>query len=80
MVVSAECFVSHVSKRSGHGHPFIASRPKRKRRVLDGAPGFVVESAEFEGGQGEEGEDEGQDPEAGDDFGFAPAELFEVVM
>lgn len=37
-------------------------------------------SAEFEGGQGDEGEDAGDNPEANDHFGFGNALVLQVVM
>src|SRR5215469_10569380 len=35
---------------------------------------------EFQGGQGEEGEDQRGDPEADDDLRFGPAQQFEVMV
>ena len=53
---------------------------QRSKRALSGVSRASRVLAELQRGEGEEGEDEGEDPEAGDDFGFAPAKLFEVVV
>jgi len=75
-----QCSSPTSPKEGDMGHPeFIASHRNQKTAVRMGHP-LLEHLAEFQSREGEEGENEGHDPEPNDDLGLAPAELFEVVM